>query len=72
MVNDLKQLDLWDDTTAQYLSANDGSLKGFTKYSQSRNNLSAEAVTVDLFGKEVCDNVGNQTKLVVEAGGRSG
>jgi ribonucleotide reductase alpha subunit len=44
MVNDLKQLDLWDERTAQYLSANDGSLKGFTKYTQSKNTLTAEVV----------------------------
>ena len=36
LVNDLRQIDLWDESTAQYLSANDGSLKGFTKYAQSK------------------------------------
>jgi ribonucleotide reductase alpha subunit len=41
MVNDLKQIHLWDENTAQYLSANDGSLKGFTKYVQSRSNESS-------------------------------
>ena len=44
MVNDLRQLNLWDENTAQYLSANDGSLKGFTKYSQTKSSLSAEVI----------------------------
>jgi ribonucleotide reductase alpha subunit len=45
LVNDLKQLGLWSESTAQYLSANDGSIKGYTKFMQMKNpDLSAENV----------------------------
>jgi ribonucleotide reductase alpha subunit len=36
LVNDLKALGLWNDSTAQFLSANDGSMKGYTKFIQSK------------------------------------
>lgn len=45
LVNDLRQLGLWNESTAQYLSANDGSLKGYTKFLQMKNpSLSAETI----------------------------
>lgn len=37
MVNDLKALNLWNESTAQFLSANDGSMKGYTKFIQSKD-----------------------------------
>jgi ribonucleotide reductase alpha subunit len=59
LVNDLKQLGvspsetengtnkvgLWSESTAQFLSANDGSIKGYTKFMQMKNpDLSAETI----------------------------
>jgi ribonucleotide reductase alpha subunit len=45
LVSDLRQLGLWSESTAQYLSANDGSVKGYTKFLQLKNpDLSAETI----------------------------
>jgi ribonucleotide reductase alpha subunit len=45
LCKDLRDLGMWSDYTAQYLSANDGSMKGYTKFMQSRHgSLSAEVV----------------------------
>ena len=45
LVNDLKALGLWNESTAQYLSANDGSMKGYTKFIQAKIlDLSAEVI----------------------------
>jgi ribonucleotide reductase alpha subunit len=44
-VNDLRQLGHWSESTAQFLSANDGSVKGYTKFLQMKNpDLSAETI----------------------------
>jgi ribonucleotide reductase alpha subunit len=45
MVNDMKQLGHWNESTAQFLSANDGSIKGYAKFLQMKNpSLSAETI----------------------------
>jgi hypothetical protein len=44
LVNDLRKLDLWNESTAQFISAQDGSIKGYTKFLQSKKDLSAEVV----------------------------
>jgi ribonucleotide reductase alpha subunit len=45
LVNDLKALGLWSESTAQFLSANDGSMKGYTKYIQSKDaSCSSETI----------------------------
>ena len=45
MYNDLKSLGLWSESTAQFLSANNGSLKGYGKFVQMKNqDLSAETM----------------------------
>lgn len=45
LTNDLRQLGLWNESTAQFLSANDGSMKGYCKFIQMKNpELSAEAI----------------------------
>jgi ribonucleotide reductase alpha subunit len=45
LCNDLRTLGLWNESTAQFLSANDGSLKGYSKFIQLKNSdLSAEVL----------------------------
>ena len=45
LVNDLRQIGQWTESTAQYLSANNGSVKGYSKFLQMKNpDLSAEII----------------------------
>ena len=45
LCKDLRELGVWGDYTAQFLSANDGSMKGYSKFIHSKHeNLSVETV----------------------------
>jgi ribonucleotide reductase alpha subunit len=44
LANDLKQIGLWNESTAQFLSANDGSIKGYTKFIQMKQTIPAETI----------------------------
>ena len=47
LVNDLKQLKLWNESTAQFLSANDGSIKGYAKFVQTKMGSEMAAETLN-------------------------